>query len=230
MTQTNILIVDDESKILDVVSSFLTNHNYHVFCATNAKDALSIFMQQNISLIILDLMLPDMGGEQLCMQIRQKSRVPIIMLTAKVSEENTIYGLEMGADDYMHKPFSLKELKARIEVILRRSSDDLIPLFKKNSFHNNDLIVDFESHCILKRNQVVKLTATEHKILSTFIKYPNKVFTREELIALVYDDHFDSYHRAIDSHIKNLRQKIEDDPKASIYILTIHGKGYKFGG
>lgn len=230
MSQTNILIVDDESKLLDVVSSFLTSHNYRVFCATNAKDAQSIFMQQNISLIILDLMLPDMSGEQLCMQIRQKSRVPIIMLTAKISEENTIYGLEMGADDYVHKPFSLKELKARIEVILRRSSDDLIPLFKRNSFHNNDLIVDFESHCILKRNQVVNLTATEYKILSSFIKYPNKVFTREELIALVYDDHFDSYHRAIDSHIKNLRQKIEDDPKASIYILTIHGKGYKFGG
>ena len=229
MQQKNILIVDDEVKIVEVVSSLLQSCGYRVFEAFDGESALQIFKQENISLVILDLMLPKYSGEEVCKIIRQTSRVPIIMLTAKVQEENIVEGFACGADDYVSKPFRLKELKARIQALLRRTCEDFIPLYKKNAFNNNDLVVDFDSNIILKKGQEVKITATEMKILATLIKYPNKVFTREELIALVFADDYDGYSRAIDTHIKNLRQKIEDDPKNCVYIVTIHGRGYRFG-
>ncbi len=230
-TKTNkILVVDDEIKILDVVSSYLESKGYEVYRADDGKQALELFEKETISLIILDLMLPDMTGEEICSIIRKKSRVPIIMLTAKAEEEDLLSGLKIGADDYMTKPFSLKELNARVEAVLRRSSADLIPLFAKNSFNNGDLQVDFETHDIKKKENLIKLTPSEFKILSVLIKYPGKVFTRDELIESVLGDDYDGFDRAIDSHIKNLRQKIEDNPKVPVYVLTVHGKGYKFGG
>jgi DNA-binding response OmpR family regulator len=191
---------------------------------------LEIFDRENIALVILDLMLPDIQGEDVCRAIRRKSRAPIIMLTAKVEEENLLEGLGIGADDYITKPFSLKELGARVEAALRRASDDLVPLIAKNSFRGGDLIVDFEKNVVRKRGQDVSLTPSEMKILAALVKYPGKAFTRQELIGIVFGDDFDSYDRAIDSHIKNLRQKIEDDSKNPDYVLTIHGLGYKFGG
>jgi DNA-binding response OmpR family regulator len=139
-------------------------------------------------------------------------------------------GLGIGADDYITKPFSLKALYARIEAVLRRSSDDLIPLYNKNSFNNADLEIDFESHTVKKNKSEVKLTPNEFKILAALIKYPNKIFTREELISVALGDEFDGYDRTVDSHIKNIRQKIESDLKNPVYILTMHGIGYKFGG
>lgn len=226
----SILIVDDEEKIIEVVKSFLESKNFNVFSAESGNDALGIFERKNISLILLDLMLPDMTGEDICMTIRKKSRVPIIMLTAKAEESDMLKGLEIGADDYITKPFSLKELYARIDAVLRRSQSDLQPLYNKSTFGNDDLIVDFESHIIKKNQCELNLTPNEFKIFSTLIKYPNKVFTREELIQIAFGDEFNGYDRAIDSHIKNLRQKIESDPKNPTYILTIHGTGYKFGG
>lgn len=225
-----VLVVDDEVKILEVIKSFLESKGFVVFTAENGKEAFRIFEKQMISLVILDLMLPDMSGEEICMSLRQKSRVPIIMLTAKVGEDNMLEGLGIGADDYIKKPFSLKELSARMEVILRRSRDDLVPLYSRNSFNEGDLEVDFESLSI-KKNQVdINLTATEFKILASLIKYPNKVYTREDLILSALGDDFEGYDRTVDTHIKNIRQKIESDPKNPVYILTIHGVGYKFGG
>lgn len=229
-TVKNILVVDDEHKILEVVESLLRSKGYEVFTADNGTEALELFERENIALIVLDLMLPDMSGEDICRKIRRKSRVPIIMLTAKVEEKDLLQGLQIGADDYMTKPFRLLELHARIEAVLRRSSDDLVPLFKKNSFCNGDLLVDFEQNIIKKKQQPVKLTPSEMNILSALIKYPGKVFTREELIEIALGEDFIGYDRAIDSHIKNLRQKIEDDPKQPVYVRTIHGKGYRFGG
>lgn len=226
----NILVVDDEVKLLEVISSFMESKGYYVFLAEDGKQALEIFGKENISLVLLDLMLPDITGEEICRRIRLKSRVPIIMLTAKVEEQDLLAGLETGADDYMTKPFSLKELGARVEAVLRRSSPDLIPLWLKNSFNDGDLIVDFEQNLIMKQQDEVNLTPSELKILSALIKYPGKVFTRNELIDLALGDEFLGFDRAIDSHIKNLRQKIEDNPKMPKYVLTIHGKGYKFGG
>ncbi len=175
-------------------------------------------------------MLPDLSGEEICVEIRKKSRVPIIMLTAKIEESDLLTGLNIGADDYITKPFSLKELYARIEAVLRRSSDDLVPLYNKTSFNHGDLEVEFESHTVKKKRVEINLTPHEFKLLAALIKYPNRVFTREDLIKAAFGDEFEGYDRTVDSHIKNLRQKIESDPRSPVYILTIFGIGYKFGG
>jgi DNA-binding response OmpR family regulator len=225
----NILAVDDEPMILEVVTSLFESRGFHVFPAENGKKALEIFDTENISLVVLDLMLPDISGEEVCLAMRRKSRVPIIMLTAKSDEENLIEGLSGGADDYITKPFSLKELAARAEAVLRRASDDLLPLSVRNSFHGGDLTVDFERDSFTKSGKQIYLTQSESRILATLIRHPGKVFTREELIDSALGSEFEGYDRAIDSHIKNLRQKIEDDPKHPIYVLTVHGLGYKFG-
>lgn len=230
MKQKNILVVDDEQKILEVVASFLESQNYTVFQAENGAKVFEIFEKENISLIILDLMLPDITGEEICKKIRKISRVPIIMLTAKVEENNILEGLEIGADDYITKPFRLKELLARVNAVLRRTSEEPVPLFNKVSFDNDNLILDFGKDLVIKNQNPVNLTPTEFNILSTLIKYPGKVFTREELIEFALGSEFEGFDRAVDSHIKNLRQKIEDNPRAPKYVLTIHGKGYKFGG
>ncbi len=225
-----ILVVEDEEKIMSVVKSFLESKGFSVLCALNGRKALEIFDKENVSLVLLDLMLPELSGEEVCKSLRKKSRVPIIMLTAKSDEADMLTGLGIGADDYITKPFSLKALYARIEAVMRRSSEDMMPLVMKNSYHEGDLTVDFDSYTITKQNEEVKLTPNEYKILATLIKYPNKVFTRDELIASAFGDEFEGYDRTIDSHVKNLRQKIETDPKNPVYVKTIHGIGYKFGG
>lgn len=226
----HILVVDDEPKIVEAVSSFLENKGYHVFTAENGIQALKIFDRENLSLMILDLMLPDLSGEEVCRAVRKVSRIPIIMLTAKVGETNLVKGLAMGADDYMAKPFSLKELLARMEAVLRRSENDLVPLTVKNSWRNGDLVIDFEKNITRKKLVPVNLTPSEVRILSTLIKYPGKVFTRAELADIALSSNFEGYDRTIDSHVRNLRQKIEDNPKSPVYVLTVHGVGYKFGG
>lgn len=226
----NILIVDDEPKIVEVVSSFLNSRGFGVFCAENGKEALAVIDRENVALVVLDLMMPGMPGEDVCRAIRKKSRVPVIMLTAKAEESDLLEGLGLGADDYITKPFSLKELHARIEAVLRRTGDALVPLAVKNSWNGGDLCVDFEKNIIRKKQETVSLTPNELKILSALIKYPGKVFTRSELIEIALGSDFDGYDRTVDSHIKNLRQKLEDDPRSPVYIRTVHGLGYKFGG
>ena len=226
----NILAVDDEPMILEVVTSLLESKGYRVFPAENGRSALEIFDAENIALVVLDLMLPDISGEDVCKIIRGKSRVPILMLTARSEEKDVVDGLAMGADDYIMKPFSLNELAARVEAVLRRSRDDLAPLAVRNAFMNGDLVVDFEKGSFRKAGNPVSLTPNESRILAALIKYPGKVFTREELIEIALGSEFEGFERAIDSHVKNLRQKIEDDSKNPVYVLTVHGVGYKFGG
>lgn len=230
MEKKKILVVDDEEKILEVVASLLESKGYEVCQALDGNTAIHRYESENIALIILDLMLPDMSGEEVCRKIRAKSRVPIIMLTAKADEETLLQGLNMGADDYITKPFSLKELAARVEVILRRTSDDLQPLYRRNSFHNGELFVDVDSHLVRKNGEEISLTQSEWNILAALMKYPNKVFTRAELIRIALGDDFEGYDRTIDSHVKNLRQKIEGNPKQPVFVITVHGKGYRFGG
>jgi DNA-binding response OmpR family regulator len=225
-----VLVVEDEPKILEVIKSFLESKGYVVLAAENGSKALSFFEKENISLAILDLMLPDISGEELCVALRKKSRVPIIMVTAKVEEESMLRGLSLGADDYIKKPFSLKELAARIDAVMRRSSADLAPLYTKMIFREGDLEADFQNHIFKKRGREISLTPNEYRILATLIKFPNKVFTREELIMTALGDDFEGYDRVVDSHIKNIRQKIEDDSKTPDYVLTVRGIGYKFGG
>ncbi len=224
-----ILVVEDEEKILGVVKSFLESKGFLVVAAMDGKKALELFDREDISLVLLDLMLPELSGEEVCIQLRKRSRVPIIMLTAKSDEADLLTGLGIGADDYITKPFSLKSLYARIEAVMRRSSDDLLPLTGR-TYREGDLTVDFGNHTILKQSEEVKLTPNEFKLLATLARYPNKVFTRDELITSALGTGFEGFDRTIDSHIKNLRQKIETDPRNPVYVKTIHGVGYKFGG
>ena len=225
-----ILVVEDEDKIVAVVKSFLESKGFTVLVAENGKKALEIFDKESVGLVLLDLMLPELSGEEVCKTLRKKSKVPIIMLTAKSDEADMLQGLGIGADDYITKPFSLKALYARMEAVLRRSADDLTVLLSRKTYNDGDLIIDYESYYVAKAGIEIKLTPNEYKLLAALTRYPNKVFTREELIASAYGDEFEGYDRTIDSHIKNLRQKIEDDPKTPFYVKTIHGVGYKFGG
>jgi DNA-binding response OmpR family regulator len=225
-----ILVVDDEVKIVEVVKALLESRGFTVFEALNCEQAFEIFEQENICLILLDLMLPGMTGEEFCVAIRKKSHVPIIMLTAKVQEENILKGLSIGADDYITKPFSLKTLYARVEAALRRSSEYSLEPGRKLIFNGGEMEIDFESRTLRKNGQIIIPTHNEFKILDVLARNTDKVFTREQLIDVAMGDDFDGYPRAIDSHVKNLRQKIEDDPKRPTYILTMHGVGYKFGG
>jgi DNA-binding response OmpR family regulator len=225
-----ILVVEDEEKILAVVKSFLESKGFTVIVAENGKRALEIFDKESVGLVLLDLMLPELSGEEVCKTLRKKSKVPIIMLTAKSDEADMLQGLGIGADDYITKPFSLKALYARMEAVLRRSADDLTGMLTKRTYNNGDLIIDYEGYYVAKAGEEIKLTPNEYKLLAALTRYPNKVFTREELIASAYGDEFEGYDRTIDSHIKNLRQKVEDNPKTPCYVKTIHGVGYKFGG
>lgn len=231
MTETkNILVVDDEQMIQEAVRSYLEKQGYCVFSAETGEEALRIFRDRSISFVILDLMLPDLSGEELCAIIRRQSRVPIIMLTAKSMEEDMLNGFTLGADDYIMKPFSLKNLYARMQAILRRSSEDVKPLAAKFSWNSGDLIIDYEKREVRKKGAPVPVTPIEWKILSSLTTYPKRVFTRNDLLAAVFDLDFDGYDRVIDTHVKNLRKKIEDDPKKPVYICTVHGTGYRFGG
>lgn len=225
-----ILIVDDEMKIVEVVKSYLENSGYSVCEAYNGKEALDKFEKENPALIVLDLMLPDMTGEEICNTLRKKSRVPIIMLTAKVEEEDVLKGLNIGADDYVTKPFSPRQLVARVKTVLRRASDALVPLSSLISFNNDELVIDTLKYEVKRYGKIINLTPNEYKLLLTMVKYPDKTFTREELISIGLGEDFNGYDRTIDTHIKNIRQKIESDPKNPKYILTIHGIGYRFGG
>mgnify|MGYP000890029438 FL=1 len=225
-----ILVVDDEVKIVEVVKSYLENRGYLVYEAYNGREALERFERMNPALIVLDLMLPDISGEEICRILRKKSRAPIIMLTAKVEEEDFLRGLNIGADDYVTKPFSPRQLVARVEAVLRRAGDALIPLSGLISFNNDELVIDTLKYEVRRDGKAVSLTPNEYKLLLTLAKYPDKTFTREELISIGLGEDFNGYDRTIDTHIKNIRQKIEPDPRNPKYIVTVHGVGYRLGG
>lgn len=225
----SVLVVDDEYKITEAVSAYLQRQGYCVYVAANGVEALKTFRDNAIHLVILDLMLPDISGEEVCAEIRKYSDVPVIMLTAKAQEEDVLEGLRVGADDYVVKPFSIKQLCARMEAVLRRSSKSS-PAAEIFSWNKGDLKVNFQTMELEKQGKKVSLTASEWKIFAALVKRPQKVFTRDQLIDAAFQGEFESYDRAIDTHIKNLRKKIETDTKNPQYILTVRGSGYKFGG
>ena len=235
--------MDDEKKIVEVVESFLESKGFAVCGAENAAEAFEIFEREDIALVLLDLMLPGMSGEEFCAALRRKSHVPVIMLTAKAEEEDMLKGLSIGADDYITKPFSLKTLLARVEALLRRSGFGFgsgkylrspgNKLFFRGGGSDGSpesrLEIDFESRSVRRDGQTIALTPNEFGILETLAGHPNKVFTRDQLIDAALGEEFDGFPRAVDSHVKNLRRKIGDDTKNPIYVLTVHGIGYKFG-
>lgn len=230
MEDKKILVVEDEPKIAEAITAYLEKEGYSIYIASNGMDALKLFESKHPDMIILDLMLPLISGEEICKTIRKKSRIPIIMLTAKANEDNKIDGLSIGADDYITKPFSPRELVARVISLFRRCKSDDSNFTNIISLNNNDLIIDFDMYIVKKQGIPVNLTPNEFKLFSTLARYPNKTFTREELINIAFGDDFDGYDRTIDSHIKNLRSKIEGDTSNPIYIITVRGIGYRFGG
>ncbi|MDR7871172.1 MAG: response regulator transcription factor [Tissierellaceae bacterium] len=226
----NILIVEDEKNICEVIKAYLDKEGYNVFTAYDGEMALELFNNEEIHLIILDLMLPKLSGKEVCTYIRAKSDVPIIMLTAKVDEDDKIEGLSIGADDYVTKPFSPRVLVSRVKALLRRSYRDSNPLAEKMIFNNGDLDIDIDKMLVLKKGQNVHLTTNEFKVLMTLLSNPGQVFSREQLIQSAFGYEYDGFDRTIDTYIKNIRQKIEDNAKKPSYVITVYGVGYKFGG
>ncbi len=225
-----ILVVDDEVKIAELVQSYLESAGYRVVCAYDGEQALSLFDKFAPSLVVLDLMLPRISGEEVCKEIRRRSRTPIIMLTAKSAEESIVAGLSGGADDYVVKPFSPRQLMARVEAVLRRASLEPLPLCEAFVYNNGDLVIDGARREVRKNGESIALTPTEFSLLLALAKHPTRVFTRDELLQQVFDDGYDGFDRVIDTHVKNLRQKIDTPEKDIRYIKTMHGVGYAFSG
>lgn len=225
MKGSRILVVEDEEKIADIVKAYLKKEGFDVVIAETGEKALSV-LKQGFELIILDLRLPDIAGEDICQTIRKDSDVPIIMLTAKSEEEDRIKGLGIGADDYVVKPFSPRELVARVKALLRRVKGSKESI----RFNNGDLIIDSSRFEVTKDGSPVVLTPTEFKLLQCLAARPGQVFTRLQLVNVILGYDFEGYDRTIDAHIKNIRHKIKDDLKDPLYIKTVYGVGYKFIG
>lgn len=222
MLKKTILIVEDEVKIIEFIQSYLENSGYNAVVAENGFIALEKFRSAPIDMVLLDLMLPDLSGEAVCRSIRMQSNVPIIMITAKSDETSIISGLTMGADDYITKPFSPRQLIARIQAIFRR-----IEQGPQSTVSFTSLQIQEETYSILLSGQDLKLTATEYQLLHTLLKRPSKVFTRDELAEIVFMGNYEGYTRSIDSHIKNIRNKLSVYSDKS-YIKTIRGIGYQY--
>jgi DNA-binding response OmpR family regulator len=221
----SILVVEDEEKIAEIVRAYLEKEGFRAIVAGTGQKALSV-LKDGFDLIILDLMLPDIAGEDLCRTIRKDSDIPILMLTAKSEEEDRVKGLGIGADDYVVKPFSPRELVARVKAHLRRFKGPE----KRISFNRGDLIIDPSSFEVTKKDSPAVLTPTEFKLLQCLAQHPGQVFTRLKLVNIILGYDFDGYDRTIDAHIKNIRHKIEDNPRKPSYINTVYGVGYRFIG
>jgi DNA-binding response OmpR family regulator len=224
--ERTVLVVDDEPRILELVKSYLAINGCTALCAKNGREGLAFFEEREVSLILLDLMLPDISGEEFCKKIRRVSDIPIIMITAKADEESVIHGLAIGADDYVCKPFSPRQLMARVRAALRRgrgrdAGGGLLSC--------GDLLVDTAARSVRRKGEPVALTRDEYNILVLLLSRRAKIFTREEILGAVKGDDFGGFDRSVDSHIKRLRSKIGDDPKAPRYILTVYGMGYRIG-
>ena len=225
-----ILIVEDDRKIAHVVKVYLEQEGYRVALAGQASAALASALHELPLLVILDLMLPDMSGEELYQELKRLGDFPVIMLTAKSSEEERVAGFALGADDYVVKPFSPRELAYRVKAVLKRAQKKDLADAEPMRFNNGLLLVDGHRYEVRKNDALVNLTPTEFKVLFTLASHPERVMTRDELVEKALGYRFEGYERSIDAHIKNIRQKIEDEPKDPSFILTVYGVGYKFTG
>ena len=220
-----ILVVDDEPQIVRVLQGYLERDGFAVLTAYDGREALRLSRQERPDLLILDLMLPGLDGSDVCRTLRRESDVPIIMLTARVDETDRIVGLELGADDYVIKPFSPREVVARVRAVLRRTqsgaprpAEELVV---------GDLRLDATRHAVALRGAPIELTPSEFAVLQALMAAPGRVFSREQLLVAAQGEAYEGYERTVDTHIKNLRRKIEDDAREPTYILTVHGLGYK---
>jgi len=220
---SRILLVDDEQSIQTLLSYPLRKEGYQVVQATDGQQALERFEEQPFDLVVLDLMLPRLDGWEVSRRIRALGPVPIIMLTARDREEDKIRGLDLGADDYVTKPFSPREVVARVHAVLRRNRHE-----GREAVLLGDLTVDFRGQEARRQGEPCRLTHTEWRVLEVLASHPGQVFTRLQLIDQIYGYAFEGFERTVDAHIKNLRQKIEPNPREPCYVLTVYGAGYKF--
>jgi phosphate regulon transcriptional regulator PhoB len=226
----NILVVDDEKDILDLVSYNLEKEGYNIHTSKNGEDALNIIRKEHFDLIVLDLMLPGIQGMELCKILKEEENtasVPIIMLTAKSDELDKVLGLELGADDYITKPFSPRELIARVKAVLRRTRKHLP---KEKIITVGDLVINTDTYQVLKRGDPVRLSATEFKLLVWLVERKGRIFNRDILLDAVWKDESYVEPRTVDVHIRRLRSRIEDDPSHPEYIKTRRGIGYYIDG
>jgi two-component system alkaline phosphatase synthesis response regulator PhoP len=219
-----ILVVDDEAKIVKVLKAYLEQSGFQVVTAAGGKIALAIFMREKPDFMILDLNLPGMDGLDVCRTVRRQSSIPILMLTARVEEADKLIGLELGADDYVVKPFSPREVVARVRTIFRRADGELA---QPEILRVGDLQIDLDQHSVRVSERNVELTPTEFDILVVLARQPKRVFTRMQIMELAQGNAFEGYERTIDTHIKNIRLKLEPNPKNPTYIHTVFGVGYK---
>ncbi|ADJ25592.1 two component transcriptional regulator, winged helix family [Dehalogenimonas lykanthroporepellens BL-DC-9] len=218
-----ILVIDDERKIIDIVRAYLEKEGYRVLTATDGEAGLKVWRQERPDLVVLDLMMPKLSGNDVCRIIRQESETPVIMLTARDELTDKIVGLELGADDYVTKPFEGRELVARIKAVLRRTEHrTFAPVLRVG-----ELTVDVERRQADIGGKVIELTTTEFDLLKLMAANPGRVFSRSEILDRLQGDTYEGYERTIDSHIKNLRRKIEPDPDRPSYIQTVYGAGYR---
>ncbi len=218
-----LLLVDDEVKILDMIDNYLKKEGFETGRASNGNEALELFRNQSFDLVVLDLMLPELNGLEVCKEIRRFSEIPIIMLTAKNDEIDKLLGLELGADDYISKPFSLRELSARIKAVLRRSKNHSPAV---TTIKVNNLRLEPSRFELYVDNTLITLTPTEFKLINALLEYPGQVFSRLQLLERAYGDIYEGYERSIDTHISNLRRKLEK-AGSQILIKSVYGIGYK---
>jgi DNA-binding response OmpR family regulator len=224
---TRILLVDDEQSIQTLLSYPLRKDGYHVTSAQDGREALQRFDEARFDLVILDLMLPKLDGVEVCRELRQRSQVPIIMLTAKGSETDKVAGLEVGADDYITKPFSMREFRSRVKAALRRSRMAGEPRDEETIDHG-DLKIDFDRRMVTLRDEEVQVTYVEFEILAALARSPGRVLSRETLLEHVWGDSEYRDPRTVDVHIRHLREKLERDPKDPEFLFTVRGVGYRF--
>ncbi len=222
-----ILVVDDEPKITRLARDYLEKSGFTVLTSGDGQQALTITRQERPDLIVLDLMLPGLDGLDVCRAIRRESDVPIIMLTARAEETDQLIGLELGADDYITKPFSPRALVARVRALLRRAQGNLL---QDETLIEGDLVLDLRRKQLSIKGKIIHLTRSEFLLLETLAKHPGQPLSREKLLESLHDVVYDGVDRSVDSHIKNLRRKIEPDSSVPVYIQTVYGFGYKFQG
>ncbi len=225
-----ILVVEDDSKIANIVKVYLSEAGYRVLHTESGSEALEIAARERPLAVVLDLMLPDISGEEVCQSLKEMEDFPIIMLTSKYSEQERVAGFALGADDYVVKPFSPRELVYRVKAVLKRLERSEGAAMKPMSFNGGRLVLDTHAFELTVDGRAVKLTSTEFKVLQTLAANPGQVLTREQLVDRALGYQFEGYERSIDAHIKNIRQKIEPDTKNPVFVQTVYGVGYRFSG
>lgn len=221
-----VLVVEDDRKIASITKMYLERDGYEVYLAETGTQGLSLARAHRPYLIILDLMLPQLSGLEVCKTLRAESDVHIIMLTARSTETDKLKGLDLGADDYVTKPFSPRELAARVRAAMRRQERGIEQ--EPPILTARELMLDLKAHEAFVSGRPLALTPREFRLLETFMKFPDRTFTREELVERVFDHSYDGFDRTVDVHIKNLRRKIEPDRLQPTYVVTVYGVGYKF--